>query len=428
MFHAGFKSMVMVLMAIVLLSTTPIMLAQWGIQVEWSPDGTQLAVVDGQTVTILDKIFQIIETKSFDSPFGFDRLAWSPDGNRLMLGRDIWQVSPLTKLLSIELPYNQLLGWSPDGSQVYAYSQDATGIAIYDAQNGNFVRSVYPQINSPNVLDEILWSPDNQYFAAVTRRESQGQLIIFDTVTGEIITQYPSASSSFSRGTAGGIVWNPNSLEVVFGFRAQVELDTPGSSPSPLPPPFDGAFLPVTVVMDVVTGEESLLLNSAPIDYGYFQWSRAGTELIGGTVNGVFTVWSRTTGEIIDSFALDVDARPVEADLSPYDGRLAVSLGPAILSASADPTLQALSQDNLSRTQYFLNETLAIAVPAPSEERLAAITAACDLPARTEADLDQQAATDLTAFTAQVEALPDTQIAPGCRADLLAVAEALQAQ
>jgi hypothetical protein len=50
------------------------------------------------------------------------------------------------------------------------------------------------------------------------------------------------------------------------------------------------------------------------------------------------------------------------------------------------------------------------------------------LPARTEAALDQQAATDLTAFTAQVAALADTAIPPGCRADLLAVAAALQAQ
>jgi hypothetical protein len=419
--YVGAKSTFTICAFVIMLSFCSPIAASWSTQVEWSPDGMQLVLVDGQSVTVLDEMFQVVETAPIDNRRGFDKLAWSPSGNHLIIGRDIWQVNPLAKLRTIDLPYNQLLGWNRDGSQVYAYGDDALGIAIYDAQYGNFVRSVYPQINHPNVLDEIAWSPDNRYFAAITRQRGQGLLIIFDAATGNLISQYPNESSSFDRGWAGTIVWNPMGHEVVFGFRAQVELGTPGSSPSPQPPPLDGAFLPVTVVMDVETGQENLILNAAPIDYGYYQWNRAGTELIGSTVSGVFAVWSRSTGQIIDSFALGIAARPVEVALSPYEGRLAVSLGTFI--ASNDPALQTLANDDLSRAQLFLNDTLAIVVPAPSPDRLRSISTACGLPVSVRRLVD-----DLGSFTAQVAALPDTQIPPGCRADLLAVAAALQAQ
>jgi hypothetical protein len=75
-----------------------------------------------------------------------------------------------------------------------------------------------------------------------------------------------------------------------------------------------------------------------------------------------------------------------------------------------------------SSSQVLVANTLLIAVPDVNPESIQTLTD------QTEAFLDQQAATDLTAFTAQVEALPETAIAPGCRADLLAVAAALQAQ
>jgi len=79
--------------------------------------------------------------------------------------------------------------------------------------------------------------------------------------------------------------------------------------------------------------------------------------------------------------------------------------------------------------QSLANGALDIVVPAPSLERLQAIQSTC-MTAPAVGQMDTQALTvdALPEYVAQVEALTDAEIPPGCAADLVAVAEALIAE
>lgn len=85
------------------------------------------------------------------------------------------------------------------------------------------------------------------------------------------------------------------------------------------------------------------------------------------------------------------------------------------------------SQDG-TRIDY-LGGLVQIIVPAPSLERLRLLTERCGMADVTEGALLAQAEmSHLPAFIQQVETLNEDQIPPGCAADLIAVAQALQAQ
>jgi hypothetical protein len=82
---------------------------------------------------------------------------------------------------------------------------------------------------------------------------------------------------------------------------------------------------------------------------------------------------------------------------------------------------------------FLLGGIARIAVPAPSLDRLNAITSRCArdaTPTEPLTTLSAQVVTEstLSDFVVSVEALPDNAIPPACRTDLLAMAEAVQAK
>jgi hypothetical protein len=85
--------------------------------------------------------------------------------------------------------------------------------------------------------------------------------------------------------------------------------------------------------------------------------------------------------------------------------------------------------NTLSKTfQTFLDGAVQIVVPAPSLEKLKMITEACNTQLTVEQLLITQInEKQLSTFTTQVNGLTNAQIPPGCKADLLAVANALMA-
>lgn len=126
--------------------------------------------------------------------------------------------------------------------------------------------------------------------------------------------------------------------------------------------------------------------------------------------------WNASTGDLVQ----EVQIAPLYAAAwSPYTGRLAV--------------LQPNAEDarRLRNGQEFdantVTGTLSIIVPMPSLEQLQSIANTCHAPEAVGQSLTgSNQADQLTDFVAQIEALPEDSIPPACRADLLAVAEALQ--
>ncbi len=123
--------------------------------------------------------------------------------------------------------------------------------------------------------------------------------------------------------------------------------------------------------------------------------------------------WDVETRQLIDINTNSLDSGPIVQDVSfsPYGGRLAI----------------------LTWSNTVTSSSYTIVVPDPTLDRLNAIAALCVADAARPAlaaPLTRQAVVESTLpdFVAQVEALPEDAIPPACRADLLAVAEAIMAQ
>ncbi|MDX2138568.1 MAG: hypothetical protein SF123_10780 [Chloroflexota bacterium] len=134
------------------------------------------------------------------------------------------------------------------------------------------------------------------------------------------------------------------------------------------------------------------------------------------------------TGNLIESFSVMPNFSFI--GWSPYGGRLLMGLysNPAY-DASPNNEIASPAAPLSNFTETELGGLIQVLVPLASPERLQAITDDCGLqPAADQALTAEISTQDYAGFTTQLEALPEDALPPGCRADLLAVAAALDAQ
>jgi WD40 repeat protein len=200
-------------------------------------------------------------------------------------------------------------------------------------------------------------------------------------------------------------------------------------------------------------------------------WSPDGSQLVTGSINGLITFWDATTLTQITQFATTssypVDPLTVSDEvLNRYWIRdTAFNVDGVIETVSGDGTVrqwdtqgnllqetqigqletaawspygarlavQMPSQTSSNGLRTVSGDTFRIEVPFASMDQLNAIAALCVRDASTQSravtGLTSQRVTSLNAlpdFVAQVESLPEGAIPAACRADLLAVADALR--
>gem|GEM_PF-2370543 len=139
--------------------------------------------------------------------------------------------------------------------------------------------------------------------------------------------------------------------------------------------------------------------------------------------DNLLTIWSISEGVVIETFSASGIDRYQQSGVaySPYGGRLAFGNALNAPSPIIDNGVRVLSEGAIH-----------LIVPAPSLDKLNAIAALCvrDSVQRTES-VSALTRTPLTMldglpdFVAQIENLPADAIPAACKADLLAVAEAL---
>jgi WD40 repeat protein len=323
--------------------------------------------------------------------------------------------------------------WSPDDRFIAAGCVNAT-IAIWNVDTGEQIALLG---SFENYFGGFAWSPDQRTFH-VTGGEYEAIGTVWDTQTWTQVNSYQGVFSST-------IVFNPQGDQAVL---------------------FNGDAIRI-----VDTASYTAISNSRDFEYSdgtdyvlMLAWSPDGTRIVTGLLDGRIMVRSVPALDVIAVYPIS-EKLDTQQDHHPLQQVRAVSFsadGQQVLSIAGDGTFQAYdltTQQVISTRQYpqvsaasfsayggqlalldasllpiyqegvaSLNQAvptdlLTLTVPMPTQTTLEQLGAACGLSARS-----QQAATDLTAFTAQVESLPDTQIPPGCRADLLAVAAALQGE
>ncbi|MDX2136711.1 MAG: hypothetical protein SF123_01355 [Chloroflexota bacterium] len=379
-------------------------------------------------------------------------VAWSPNGERIAIGdvsgslviSNFDNSPPIT--LTEQAAITTRVDWSPDGA-LLASGGYGDSVSIWDTTNGNLVRTF--SISEENIVATlVLWSLDAQSIFTSSATNTAPSLREWDVRDGTIRHEL----SGFE---AYAATWSPDGQMLAVSGLVQITfIDsatfTQQNRLEPEQGDFDNRYQissldwatdGQTMAVGYLNGQVRIwdlarhrILHTFQANESVSRTSNYRTSsiialrymadetrLVSVSEDGTLRGWDITTGEVIINQDLAI---PVvySADFSPWGGQIVVGGTPI---APTDSQV-AMTESN---TTGLPTNTLEIVVADPSAETLQAITDACGLASAADQALTAEiSAQDYVGFTTQLEALPENALPPGCRADLLAVAAALDAQ
>jgi len=372
-------------------------------------------------------------------------LVWSLDGNQIAGADDsgsihIWNAGTGQSLLEFQGHEGGVtsLSWSPDSSRLASVSPLDGLIRIWDTTNGKLIAELTGDRN-PADAALVAWNPQGNMIVSVTANTDGGFPLRFWSVQNDTYQLLPMSASV----AAFDIAWSPDGSKLaVADYRAVYVFDD--FSANVLEPrsisPFrfaiawspDGnklaaANLDGTVqVLRADNGEILASLGSTISDTqqraASLTWDKNGMQVIIDRFSGTTEIWDTTTTQLIETLSLNRQGGRFLMSLSPFGGRLA--LGNA---APVNDSISAQATGDIVQT--LANRAVQIVVPAPSLELLDTIAKQCGTAPDVEQSLTTSiAANQLDILTSTVESLTAEQIPPACAADLIAVAQALEAR
>ena len=362
-------------------------------------------------------------------------LAWSPAGSTLAIGGTIEgktgvylrQNSTITAFF--ETTGNVLrLAWSPDGTKLAGIVGGESGtIQIWDVNRGAILSTI--DQGSAGSTYDLKWNFDGTYlaFAQGTTVVAAGKEITKLTVPldkqFQTFAWYPNKNQIFVPGldrilrlgdiTTNKIILEKNTSSFVASLAASPDGKTLAIGGS------DGTVQ----IWDLATYSILYTMQATKDVVWNLEWSGDGQTIAAAGSSYDITIWDANTGELLDIIEKRTAGFLTTLALSPYGGRLAYSTDS--MKGTHANEISSLTAAQKDYTEPILNGAVQIVVPAPSLEKLQSIAQACGV----QTSIQQLiTAEQLQTFVTQVSALTDTQIPAGCKADLLAVTNALIAK
>jgi Tol biopolymer transport system component len=204
--------------------------------VAWSPDSSQLVVLQpyaGEThLHFLDVRDGVARSLTLQAVVG-RRATWSPDSDRIAYvsrlngNEDIWLLdidSGGTARLTTNPARDSCPGWSPDGAEI-AFISERSGTREIHAMrpDGTAIRQITDLANASNLrlwAPTLAWSPDGTEIAFMAETDSRMQLFSVGA-DGVLLRQLTHATGAFSIPPSSIPVWAPTGDWIAFqGLKA----------------------------------------------------------------------------------------------------------------------------------------------------------------------------------------------------------------
>ncbi|MCB9452592.1 MAG: hypothetical protein H6672_14235 [Anaerolineaceae bacterium] len=375
----------------------------------WLPDDSGTLVLTENAISLYDPAWQPVTTRSVIS---FDTLiSLAPDGRTMLVRNGTWEIWDIRTLQTVRvLPIDPgAVGpvWSVDGRTITFRDAGLVGTSVYDSQTGALIRRITGQFWA-SALD-MIWSPDRSVVAV----NADKLIILLDTNSGLEIKRI--ALPDAQRMSILGLVWSNDGQQIALRIGRKLDTQTQQS-----------VFQYDLFLLDVGSGSLTSLVQSVPDYLLDLLWSKSDSELAAITNNEILIV--DISSSLVNRFVLQSRAF-AGARYSQYGGQLRVGYSKLFDTGANQDTTSDVAQVGSSE----FNGLIQVVVPVTTLDRFAEIAASCNGPATlTSFDTTAQAANAIAAqaqaLTAQLTALPSGAIPPGCKADLLAIAAALEAQ
>jgi dipeptidyl aminopeptidase/acylaminoacyl peptidase len=375
-----------------------------GLDLEWSPDGTALAIFASNGLFIYDRNFQLLRYREQDNnntSFG----EWSSDGTKLLVGNQVWNADTLDTLFTMP---TTPLGWNHNNSQLFGFVDQGKSIGIFDAKDANLAKSIPLDFQ----LESVSWSWDGNKFASAIGKD----LVIIDADKTKTV-RYSQPVSSI-----GTYLWSPDSQRIAYNAVSEVSSGTPGSIPTVDP---STAVMYNLHIADANTGQVLYIFDSLTGHLG-LAWSEKTARLAGVASTGDIYIWDANTLTLLTASSIS-NRTTFSIAYSPYGGVLAIGIYPNA-NSQIPSTLQP-TFESVKATTRIANNTVQLIIPEASLEYLNTIQSLCSQRSDMLFNFIVPQIKDmLNDYIEQVKVASTDQILPGCAADLIAVAEAIIAQ
>jgi WD40 repeat protein len=249
-------------------------------------------------------------------------LAWSPNGTQIAVGRGTTVTCDadfnrytiqIINTISREVTQNlagakcaiTALDWSPDSTKLAASSLDDIGIRVWNVQNGHLLMESQTYREGAS---SIKWRPNDglQLAYAAYYKNRVG---VLDALTGEKISLTPIVGSTLD--------WSPDGSKLVSGSRNDNSMMVTRS-------PDDNRIY----VTDMMTGQPILILGGNTSSVRKVEWSTNGDKL--ATIADDLQLWDALSGQLLLSIKIpdisDVKWSPDSQKLATtsFDGNVQV--------------------------------------------------------------------------------------------------------